>query len=222
MGAAVTAISRWFGKSSNPNENRTPAPAATAPKQLRRSNGLLEFTNTIKTPGLSILDLGPTSPANITYLTGLGHKVYNEDVLSESAMPELHTKDEDGKPRFNLDTYLKYNLLYQPQSVDAVLGWTVLDFLPEPLVKPFVERLMTALRPGGIVLAFFHDKDEGPNTPYHRYQICDTNTLELRVGKPFRIQRIFNTRHVENLFQGSRACKFFLGQDNLREVLVKR
>src|SRR5579883_292572 len=138
---AVTAISRWFGKGPSPNESRTPASAV--PKQLRRSSGLLEFTQAISTPGLSILDLGPTSPANIAYLTGLGHKVYNEDVLSEAALPELQIKDAEGIPRFDLDSYLKYNLRYEPQSIDAVLAWTVLDFLPEPLVKPLVERLLT-------------------------------------------------------------------------------
>jgi len=218
---AVTAISRWFGKGPSPNENRTPTPAA-APKQLRRSSGLIEFTQAIDTPGLSILDLGPTSPTNIAYLTGLGHKVYNEDVLSEAALPELQIKDKEGKPCFDLESYLKHNLRYEPQSINAVLGWTVLDFLPEPIVKPLVERLMTALRPGGVVLAFFHDKDEGPATQYQRYQINDQNTVEIRPGKPFTLQRVFNTRHVENLFQGSRSCKFFLGTDNLREVLVKR
>lgn len=221
MSSVTQALSRWFGnKNSVPSDERKPAQA----RLLRHSTGLTEFTRIISAvPGLSVLDLGPTSPANIKFLTDLGHKVYNEDVLSEASLPELQVKGEDGTVRLDVDTYLKYNLLYQPQSLDAVLLWSVPDFLHEALVKPMMDRLSLALRPKGIVLGFFHSKDAAP-TPHYRYQISDgaNGMMELRAGKPFKLQRVFNNRHIENLFHDFRSCKFFLSQDNLREVLVTR
>jgi len=40
--------------------------------------------------------------------------------------------------------------------------------------------------------------------------------------KSFRLQRVFNNRHVENLFRDFGSIKFFLTRDNIREVLVVR
>ena len=56
-------------------EAATAPPAAERGQRLRRrSSGLAEFTRAIdEEEGLRILDLGPTSPTNIAYLTGLGH-----------------------------------------------------------------------------------------------------------------------------------------------------
>ena len=35
-------------------------------------------------------------------------------------------------------------------------------------------------------------------------------------------QRVFNNRHIENLFHDFASIKFFLARDNIREVLVVR
>jgi hypothetical protein len=48
------------------------------------------------------------------------------------------------------------------------------------------------------------------------------DTLELQPVRGFRLQRVFNNRHVENLFREYQSIKFFLGRDNMREVLVIR
>ena len=36
----------------------------------------------------------------------------------------------------------------------------------------------------------------------------------------FRLQRVFNNRQIENLFQAYKSLKFFLARDYIREVLV--
>jgi hypothetical protein len=38
----------------------------------------------------------------------------------------------------------------------------------------------------------------------------------------FALQRVFNNRHIENLFRDFASIKFFLSRDNIREVLVVR
>jgi hypothetical protein len=78
------------------------------------------------------------------------------------------------------------------------------------------------MKPGGIMLAFFHTKDAGPDAPFYRYNIMSKDTLELQPVRGFRLQRVFNNRHVENLFHEYASKKFFLGRDNIREVLVIR
>jgi len=39
--------------------------------------------------GQVVLDLGATSPANLHFITGLGHRAYNEDLLLAASDPEL-------------------------------------------------------------------------------------------------------------------------------------
>ena len=171
---------------------------------------------------LNLLDLGPTSPQNIAQLTGMGHRIYNEDVLLASVDPEYMHKDAEGNSVVDIDRFLDNNLKHQPQQFDAVLIWDIPDYLHESLVKPMIERLASITKPGGVMLAFFHTKDAGPDAPYYRYHIAGKDTLELQRGPQFRLQRAFNNRHIENLFREFSSLKFFLARDNVREVLVVR
>lgn len=171
---------------------------------------------------LSILDLGSTSPANISFLTDLGLRLSGEDVLRASKDPDYFVRQEDGTEQFSADKFLAENLVYPENHFDAVLCWDVTDYLPEALVKPLVDRVHNVLKPHGTLLAFFHDKDLGANSPFYRYHIVQPDTLEMEPKQSFRLQRIFNNRHVENLFANFASRKFFLGRDNFREVIVVR
>jgi hypothetical protein len=123
----------------------------------------------------------------------------------------------------------------------VVLAWNLPDYLDESLVKPVVGRLWSVMKPGGMLLAFFHTKDAGPDSPCYRYHITGTDVLDMQpvmpqrevrrgptgavhrsIGSGFRLQRVFNNRHVENLFRDFASIKFFLSRDNIREVLVVR
>jgi SAM-dependent methyltransferase len=189
----------------------------------RRSSGLGELTRLLKgDEGLAILDLGPTSPTNITHFTELGHRVYNEDVLLASQSPEYKSKANDGTAGIDVDRFFAENLIFRDVKFDAVLCWDIPDYLAEPLVKPMIERIASVMNPKGYLLAFFHTKDAGPDAPYVRYNISGLDTLRLQRGPQFRLQRVFNNRHIENLFRDYASLKFFLARDNVREVLVVR
>jgi SAM-dependent methyltransferase len=200
-------------ENKSPGENRA----------QRRSSGLAEFTKLISSQeNLCILDLGPTSPKNIALLTGMGHRIYNEDVLLSSFDPSVIKKNEDGTTSVDADHFLKDNLKYSAQQFDAVLAWDIPDYLHESLVKAVVARIAHVMKPGGLLLAFFHTRDAGPEAPYYRYHIVGKDTLDLQRGPQFRLQRVFNNRHIENLFREYSNIKFFLARDNVREVLVVR
>ena len=194
-----------------------------SPRASRRSSGLAEFSKLmVSQQGMTILDLGPTSPQNIRLITGLEHRIYNEDVLLSSLEPQWARKGEDGAPTVDVAGFFAENLNYPPRHFDAVLCWDVPDYLHEPLVKPLVERMASIIKPGGTLLAFFHTRDAGSEAPYYRYHIAGNDSLELQRGPQFRLQRVFNNRHIENLFTEFSNIKFFLARDNVREVLVVR
>lgn len=198
--------------------------AAGAARIARRSTGFNQFTRYILRPdGQKVLDLGATSSSNILFITGLGHKAYNEDVLKAANERRLvFAGGEEGSAAVEVERFLAEELQYEPESFDAVLMWDVCDYLPEQLVKPVVERIYRITKPQGALLAFFHTRAAGAEAPYYRYHIMNEETLELQRGPEFQLQRVFQNRHVENLFREYRSIKFFLGKENIREVLLVR
>lgn len=201
--------------------------AALSERIPRRSTGFQEFMKGVaREQDLFLLDLGPTSAANIRHITEMGHRIYNEDVLSGANSPDLKVPSEEpgheGQMVIDVDRFFAENMRHDREKFDAVLCWDIPDYLPEDLVKPVISQLHTAMKKGGVLLAFFHTRDAGPEEPYYRYHILDRQTIELQRGPRFRLQRVFNNRHIENLFHDFSSIKFFLGRDNIREVLVIR
>jgi hypothetical protein len=101
--------------------------------------------------------------------------------------------------------------------------------------------LWSVLKPGGMLLAYFHTRDAGPDSPCHRFHIIGPDLLEMKkivlrretrrgptgaahtaISDGFQLQRVFNNRHIETLFRDFASIKFFLARDNIREVLVVR
>ncbi|HYL96728.1 MAG TPA: class I SAM-dependent methyltransferase [Terriglobales bacterium] len=232
MGSVAQSLRKLFRGGSSAEPAQTPKPRAQT-RVSRRSSGLGELTRAFAgREGLCVLDIGPTSPDNIQHFTELGYKVYSEDVLLASRDREYVSADAEGKQAVDEKRFLSDNLNYEPQTFDAVLCWDMADYMEEPLVKPVVARLWSVLKPGGLVLAFFHTKDAGPDAPFYRYHIAGTDNIELQLlsggnarngSTPgWRLQRVFNNRHIENLFRDYANIKFFLARDNVREVMVKR
>jgi hypothetical protein len=229
---------RFFQRSSA-SSSVTDQPSA---RLSRRSSGLGELAKLMASEDpLCILDLGYTSAANIRYLTERGHKIYSEDLLEASTDPELVTQDEQGNKVLDSKKFLDENLKFNNTQFDVVLCWNLADYMDESLVKPVVARLWSMIKPGGQLLAFFHTREAGPDAPCHRFHIIGPDTLEMQPIEPrrevrrgptgaihtslnstFPLQRVFNNRHIENLFRDFASIKFFLARDNVREVLVVR
>jgi SAM-dependent methyltransferase len=220
----------------------TPAPlqgsaAPAAARRLnRKSSGMGELAKALNSDDtICVLDLGSTSPANIRYCTERGHRIYSEDLLEASTDPSLAMKDSSGNTVLDSKRFVAENLVYPSAHFDVVLCWNLADYLDESLVKPVMERLWSLMKPGGVLLAFFHTKEAGPDAPCYRFHIVGPDTLEMQRIEPrnegrngggsdsgFRLQRVFNNRHIENLFRDFASIKFFLARDNVREVLVVR
>lgn len=205
-------------------------PHTVAQKLSRRSSGMAEISRLLNSrDALCVLDLGSTSAHNIQFLTERGHKNYSEDLFTASLDPKLRVRDEAGTTTIDSKKFLEDNLTYDNSVFDIVLCWNLPDYMEESLVKPTIDRLWSAMKPGGHLLAFFHTRDAGPDSPCYRFHITGTDTLDMQEvrlpggGRPgLRLQRVFNNRHIENLFRDFASIKFFLARDNIREVLVVR
>jgi SAM-dependent methyltransferase len=174
-------------------------------------------------PGCRVLDIGSTSPANINYLTSLGHSVYMADLVEDASSPEWQTGlDESGKPIWDVDGFAKQNLKFSGRIFDVVLLWSALDYLPEALLAPVVAALHESMAPGGQLLALFHTKLLPDVTPHHRYHITATDEVELQLARPATQQRALTNRNVERLFSQWSGLKQFLAKDGVMETVIVR
>src|SRR6201988_2465107 len=170
MGSVAQSFMKLFrGSSGDPGG---PAPAQATKRLTRPSSGLAELAKVLESEEtLCVLDLGPPPPANIRYFTERSHKIYSEDLLTASTDASLITKDEQGHVTLDSRQFLEDNLVYPAAQFDVVLCWNLPDYPDESLVKPVVGRLWSVLKPGGMLLAFFHTRDAGPDAPCYRYHI---------------------------------------------------
>ncbi len=230
MASVSDNLMRFFRSSSNQ------ADAPPTPQKLsRRSSGMGEVSRLLNSQeGLCVLDIGSTSANNIRFFTGKGHKNYSDDLLRAALDPALRVSDGAGNFVIDSKKFLEENLAYPNAHFDVVLCWNLPDYMEESLVKPTIDRLWSVMKPGGVLLAFFHTRDAGPDSTCYRYHVTDSDMLEMQEvkfaipGKPAaekqspRLQRVFNNRHIENLFRDFVSIKFFLARDSMREVLVVR
>jgi len=207
------------------DEGRPQPTLLKGPRIPRHSSGWQALLKHLKDEsGLRVLDIGPTSPQNINFLTNMGHSVYMADVVHEALRGgwELPPLEKGDPPRFNVKGFFEQNLNFQGREFDVVLLWATLDYIPEGLTQALVEHLQTATQKGGRVLAIFHSKKEGPYTAYCRYHLTEGTEIEMQEAEPFQVQRVYTNRSIERLFEGFAASRFFLAKDNLYEVILTR
>jgi hypothetical protein len=216
-------LGRWFEKKQ---DSGVPAPAAglTGPRVPRHSGGWSVVRKRLESePGLRIIAVGYTSPANINYLTGLGHSVFLANLFHDAYNGDWTTgTDEDGKPIWNVEGFLDQAFNFSGRMFDVVLLWTALDYLPEALVAPVVGRLHASMNPGGQVLALCHTRTKGEETVHCRFHLTPGDDVEVQLAQPFPIQRAFTNRSIEKLFAGWSGHRQFLAKDSVSEVIMTR
>jgi hypothetical protein len=188
----------------------------------RSSRGLEEFFKYIRdTSGLTILDLGPATQANINFITNLGHRIYTADFLQvlNDTFGLDDTVDQSNPGR--IEYFLKQALDYPCDHFDGVLIWDVLEYLAPALLTAVVERLTQIVRKKSYMLAFFHADDKQEAVPYYTFRIQGTTTLLVAQQGRRRPAQLFNNRSLEKLFGKFESVKFFLTKERLREVIVK-
>ncbi len=197
-------------------------------RPLRHSRGWAEVRSYLQqADSLRVLDFGSTSPANINYLTKLGHSVYMANIVQDATRPEwlkpAQLFDEKGAaPEFDVERFVSANLDFSGRDFDIILLWDTANFLPPAMVPALFVRLREVLRPDGKLLAFFHGRTEGPETVFARFQLGDGDDLQVLDSGSFPVRQVYQTRQVEKFLDGYSSVRFFLGKDNVREVIASR
>jgi SAM-dependent methyltransferase len=213
-----------FGKSKKSSQFEDSPAREISSRHSRGWSEILEYLK--KNEAMRVLDFGATSPANINYLTSLGHSVYMANLVQDAARPEYLTVKKEAAPgakaEFDEVQFTEDNFDFSRREFDVVLLWDTANFLPSSLVPLLFDRLNQILRPNGRLLAFFHGRTEGPGTEFTRYQISDSDLLTMLWSGSHPIQAIYQTRQIERFLRDYASTRFLLGKDNVREVIAIR
>jgi hypothetical protein len=178
---------------------------------------------------LRVLDIGPTSSTNINFVTNLGHSIYLANLAEDAAKREWYmAPDEGGVSHFDIDRFLMTHLGFSGRGFDVVLFWDTADYIPEELLGPVLQRIHEVMAPGGQMLAMFHSPagastvGAAPRTDFCRYHLTDTNKVDVQRAGDYPLLNSYTNRQIEKLLASFKTYHFFLGKDNLREVLVTR
>jgi SAM-dependent methyltransferase len=191
----------------------------------RHSRGWAEILAYLKAhDSLRVLDFGTTSPPNINFLTALGHSVYMANVVQDANKPEWQLPSDEGATaaQYDIEGFVKANLDFSGRDFDVILLWDTANYLPAPMVPALFDRLRAVLRPDGRLLALFHGRAEGPETSFSRYQLSDGDQLQVLSTGEYPVRQVYQTRQIEKLLEGFTSTRFFLGKDNVREVMAIR
>jgi SAM-dependent methyltransferase len=193
-------------------------------ERTRPSRGWAEVLAFLKAnESLRVLDFGTTSPANINFLTSLGHSVYMANVVLDANKPELKLPaDDPSGETYNIKEFVSSSLDFSGRDFDVILLWDTSNYLPAPMVPAMFERLHAVLRPQGRMLALFHGNMEGPETAFSRYQLTDSDQLHVHHAGDYTLKQIYQMRQIEKLLAKFSSTRFFLGKDNAREVIAVR
>ena len=189
----------------------------------RHSSGLEQFHSMLHgSEDLSILDMSGASQANITFVTGAGHRISSDDLIGTMQQVFGENFREGQETPEKAQRFLELALTFPDASFDGAMVWDALQFLVSPVLEETVARLLRVVRPGGLILAFFNANNKIGQLPLYSHRIQDAKTIVQVPRGAIQAAKHFNNRDLEKLFEHAASIKFFLTRDNLREVIVRR
>jgi hypothetical protein len=145
------------------------------------------------------------------------------NVVQDANRPEIKLPPDDPSGEtYNVKEFVSSSLDFSGRDFDVILLWDTANYLPGPLVPALFDRLHAVLRPQGRMLALFHVNTEGPKTAFSRYQLTDSDQLHVHQAGDYPVRQVYQPRQAEKLLGKFSSTRFFLGKDNVREVIAVR
>lgn len=169
-----------------------------------------------------VLDLGPAVGSNVEFFFGLGMKVYMEDLLEGYSNPKYSTGLED-RWVFNEKKFFGENFKYPRDFFDGLICWDLLSYLDQKFANNLAARLSSMMKSKSLVLGLFQTKHPSGPADLYKYRIISEATLErIPVHRAMKLQKVYQSRDVTQLFSGYESRRFYLLKQNLLSVLLQK
>ena len=199
-----------------PAETALPA-AGTQTGAPYPTKALKKFLATLTSrPNPVLLDLGPVIGANVSFFgEQLGCKILVEDLYTD-------IERRGGTDDKTLADFFLKRFPQESHSVDGILCWDLIDFLPPAVAQVVAGELTRLLAVDGALLGFFSTAPTRETT-FTKFVVSDEQTLRHKPYGPSRTRtRVLQNRDIIKLFEGLRVSDSFLLQTHLREILFRK
>lgn len=171
-------------------------------------------------PPARVLDLGPTSNANIQFWGERGFDVTCFDLFAREAR---WLGSEKPSPLTLTGNSLRDRRLpYDSEAFSAICAWNVLSRLPFALAQQFARECQRVLCPSGVLHAIFLDAD-GRLDGHRQYHIVDRQRLQVSsVAVSRRLPGDWVDAEIKLILSRFAACEIQQAPSHTREVLAQR
>lgn len=165
-------------------------------------------------PSPVLLNLGPVIGQNVSFFgEQLSCKIFVEDLDND-----INTLGGPGPVAEAIEARIRH----APESIDGILCWDAFDFLDRKTSQALAARLVSVLRPGGVVYGFFGTKPE--DVAYRSRFVVESRTA-LRVKRVPAVRRartVLVTRDINKIFAGLDVADSVLLKMATRETLFRK
>jgi hypothetical protein len=213
----VAGLFKWGARK---DERQEKAPPDGGDSEPRASSKVLPRFLSALSPVASpvLLNLGPVVGQNIAFFgEQLSCKIFVEDLFAEI---EVHGgRGETAGP---LAAALDARLKHGPGSMDGILCWDLFDFLDKATSQSLARRLVSLLKPGGVLYGFFGTS--AAPVPHHtRFIVEAPDSLRLRaVPASASPRNVLVTRDINRMFEGLLVSESVLLKSSTRETLFRK
>ena len=213
----MPTLFKWGGRKDAP-ASAPPVPVPSAPDPSSTTKVLPRLLSALgQVPAPVLLDLGPVVGSNISFFgEQLGCKIFVEDLFAEVE------RQAKAGTRGNLVELLPSRVRHDVQSIDGILCWDLFDFLDKAAGVALAAKLLTLLKPGGVVYGFFGQKS-GQITEYTRFIVESPTMFRLRTSPATPVARtVIVNRDLGKMFQGLAVAESVLLKNSARETLFRK
>jgi len=112
---------------------------------------------------------------------------------------------------------------YSDESFDALVAWDIFNYYEPGRMTLLASEARRILKPGGLLLGYFHARrPEGPETP-RRYRILDEGRMACgaQSGPPLR-RHVYQNRDIEKMLVGMSIVELYFLKNATRELLMEK
>ena len=112
---------------------------------------------------------------------------------------------------------------YADETFDAVVAWEIFNFYDAAAMSRIAADAHRILKPGGLLLAFFHARrPQGPEIA-RRYRILDETHIACETDRGPHLNRfVYQNRDIEKMFAGLTIVEAFFLKSATREILMEK
>jgi SAM-dependent methyltransferase len=215
-------------------ETRSPEPAATGSAGDIRSESIPPLRPAPQTmPLIREAEVSPTRPAAATArpATTPGrpgrrptrHIVLPPRTFHRTGAPSPKTRPANTLGAVSWKSPLPTRFSFDDESFDAIVAWDVIDFYDPESARRVAAEVRRVLKPGGLMLSFFHAKRQTAPARPKRYRIIDEShfSREVTTFAPMPRQ-VYQNRDIEKMFTGLRIIEQYYLKNGLREILMEK